>query len=87
MAAVFVYMCVVFGLVSSQFSLMGIFEGPCPMGCLQSVCLYRSGCATGSCQAGWCKYYGGTGVGTICTPRCSEGQSCSSWGYCTRDRN
>ncbi|KAH3849425.1 hypothetical protein DPMN_091825 [Dreissena polymorpha] len=86
MAAMLVYLCVVFGLVSSTMSQRNILEVSCPMGCLQSVCFIGTGC-TGSCQAGWCKFYGGRNVGMVCTPQCPRGQSCSSWGFCTKDRN
>ncbi|KAH3849395.1 hypothetical protein DPMN_091794 [Dreissena polymorpha] len=62
---------------------MDFFEDPCPIGCLQSVCLNSVGWI--SCQAGWCKLCGDGPI--VCTPQYPRGQNCSSWGFCTRDRN
>ncbi|XP_052814434.1 putative keratin-associated protein 4-16 [Mya arenaria] len=80
LAGLIVVACFTFG----SFAQRNIFQTSCPMGCLSSTCYISTGC-TGSCMAGWCKFYGGRNVGMVCTPRCSRGQICQN-GFCTRDR-
>ncbi|KAH3849394.1 hypothetical protein DPMN_091793 [Dreissena polymorpha] len=77
MTTMFVYVCVVLGLLSSATCLR------CPAGCSdEDGCLPGVGCT--DCRRGYCKLYR-RGVGSVCVMQCPSGQRCNNYGFCSKN--